>query len=225
MMKIATVLGVATMLVLPSWSIAQKSSKPDSETQTKSPANAQSSSEARYEGGWLTTRQKKLDGTMRCIVKPLSASRWQGRFWGEWQRVPFDYTVEFENDDPKMQKSDAAQTAVRGKAVIDGADYDWAGDLGDAEFTIVFTGSRYDGSVKLARVKDDLPAASQEGRRGEKSTDRDAWRFTKYNGSWWYWMPGNYWVKWDGSKWKRHEPKLQIEPDAETGRRATTRNY
>jgi hypothetical protein len=51
--------------------------------------------EGTYEGAWTTTKNRKLDGTASCQVKQLSNGRWQGRFGGQWQQMPFDYAVEF----------------------------------------------------------------------------------------------------------------------------------
>src|SRR5437762_11493210 len=55
--------------------------------------------EGTYEGAWATKKNKKLDGTASCQVKQLSSGRWQGRFWGQWQQMPFDYSVEFRTDE------------------------------------------------------------------------------------------------------------------------------
>src|SRR5688500_17403677 len=47
-----------------------------------------------YVGTWKTTN-RKLDGAMTCAVKDLGDEKWQGRFFGIWQGVPFVYTVAF----------------------------------------------------------------------------------------------------------------------------------
>ena len=57
-----------------------------------------SKAEIYYEGPWVTTKNKQLNGTMTCQIKQLPSGHWQGRFWGVWQKVPFDYTVDFEAD-------------------------------------------------------------------------------------------------------------------------------
>ena len=62
--------------------------------------------EGRYSGTWVTTKNKKLDGTATCEVKQLSQDQWQGHFWGVWQHVPFDYTVEFGRDKVKKNGSE-----------------------------------------------------------------------------------------------------------------------
>ncbi len=36
--------------------------------------------------------------------------------------------------------------------------------------------------------------------------DLNAWRFANHNGSWWYWMPGDYWMTWNGTAWNRYVP-------------------
>ena len=125
--------------------------------------------EGRYAGPWVTTKNKKLDGTTNCEIKQLTNDRWQGRFWGVWQQVPFDYTVEFDRvkDPPERLETAQAKTTkkvdlktepfgipVAGKAMIDGASYDWIGRLARQQFNIEFTGSRYEGHLELTRVSE-----------------------------------------------------------------------
>jgi hypothetical protein len=132
------------------------------ELKTRSSA---SSGVARFEGAWNTTKFKKLDGTLSCQLKPLAKDRWQGRFWGVWQQVPFDYTVEFAEANDEKANPATAQTGssqpqgqrVRGTATIDGAHYDWVGNLTPARFDVQFTGSRYEGRMELKRVADQRP--------------------------------------------------------------------
>ncbi len=120
---------------------------------------------AYYEGPWLTTKNKKLTGTMTCQVTATSNGKWQGRFWGVWQQVPFDYTVNFTADKRAIESisSDAGSgEAVNGTAMIDGADYVWAGLLLPNEFKINFTGSRYEGHAELKRVAARTPPKQSE---------------------------------------------------------------
>jgi hypothetical protein len=94
-----------------------------------------------FEGQWHTTN-RKLDGTMRCIVTDLGNENWQGRFVGTWQGVPFDYTVKFSGP----------PSHLHGTANIDGADYSWTGEMGsDSQgfFKATFTGNRYLGNFDL----------------------------------------------------------------------------
>ena len=94
-----------------------------------------------YEGGWKTTN-RKLDGTMTAVVTQRGQQQWRGRFYGVWQGVPFDYTVNFAGP----------PNDLRGTAVIDGADYQWKGTLSDESprrFTGSFGGSRYTGYFEL----------------------------------------------------------------------------
>jgi hypothetical protein len=53
--------------------------------------------EGLYAGPWVTTN-RKLDGVINCRVKQIEPEHWQGHFWGVWQHVPLDYTVEFCGD-------------------------------------------------------------------------------------------------------------------------------
>jgi hypothetical protein len=128
--------------------------------------------EGRYSGPWLTTSTKKLDGTTNCEIKQTTNDHWHGRFWGEWQKVPFDYTVEFDrvkNPPAGLETAQAKITKnvdlksepfgipVAGKAMIDGASYDWIGGLTRDQFNIEFTGSRYEGHLELTRVPEKKP--------------------------------------------------------------------
>src|SRR3982750_102569 len=47
-----------------------------------------------YEGSWNTTN-RKLAGVMTCVVSQSGPQKWQGRFYGVWQGVAFDYKVPF----------------------------------------------------------------------------------------------------------------------------------
>ena len=117
------------------------------------PSSLSGAVDGRYEGSWVTTKNKKLNGTASCQVRQLGRDRWEGRFWGIWQQVPFDYKVEFAAAKAE-QNSAAVENAVRGTATIDGAYYDWTGTLTPTEFNIQFTGTRYEGQMELKRVAD-----------------------------------------------------------------------
>jgi hypothetical protein len=98
-----------------------------------------------YEGVWHTTN-RKLDGPMTCRVTRLGHEQWQGRFYGVWQGVPFDYTVRFSGP----------ATSLRGTATIDGADYVWTGAFGPQSprtFRGTFGGTRYEGYFALEERK------------------------------------------------------------------------
>jgi len=99
--------------------------------------SAQSDAERVYEGTWVTTN-RRLDGTMTCVVTDLGDNQWRGHFSGVWQGVHFTYKVDF-NGPPDN---------LRGRAVIDGADYEWTGEMGK-DFKATFTGNRYLGSFRL----------------------------------------------------------------------------
>jgi hypothetical protein len=194
--------------------------KPETQPGLSSPARDLLKNELRYEGKWVTTKNKKLDGTISCLVKPQGQDRWQGRFWGVWQQVPFDYTVEFtamksEQElwlaagnpraatatatdgnatsksptqseltaseppagsstskvspeiraalKPALMKPAAGvpsvgkpiENLVQGIATIDGANYQWIGNMTPSDFTIQFTGSRYDGHIEMKRVAEE----------------------------------------------------------------------
>ena len=98
-----------------------------------------------YEGTWNTTN-RKLDGPLTCRVTELGNEQWQGRFYGVWQGVPFDYTVRFSGP----------PSSLRGTATIDGADYVWTGAFGQTapgSFHGTFGGTRYEGYFTLQERK------------------------------------------------------------------------
>jgi hypothetical protein len=94
-----------------------------------------------YEGTWLTTN-RKLDGTMTCVVTEVGKNQWRGHFSGQWQGVRFAYTVPFSGPPERLH----------GTAVIDNADYEWTGTMTTGSpgwFQGSFTGNRYVGSFTL----------------------------------------------------------------------------
>lgn len=99
-----------------------------------------------YEGTWVTTN-RKLDGPMTCVVTDLGDNQWQGHFYGVWEGVDFSYKVKFTGPPEKL----------RGRAVIDGADYEWTGKIRPGpkgSFEGTFWGNRYLGSFTLKRKPD-----------------------------------------------------------------------
>lgn len=103
-------------------------------------ASGASAGELIYEGTWNTTN-RKLDGTMTCIITPVGKEEWKGRFYGTWQGVDFDYTVDFTGP----------PSALKGIATIDGAGYRWSARLEKKRFRANFNGDRYEGSFDLKR--------------------------------------------------------------------------
>jgi hypothetical protein len=104
-----------------------------------------------FVGPWKTTN-RPLDGQMTCVVRDLHNDQWQGRFYGVWQGVPFDYTVKFSGP----------RSSLKGTAVIDNADYTWTGAIDNespATFRGKFGGSRYTGHFVLKEKTPDKPAA------------------------------------------------------------------
>ncbi len=94
-----------------------------------------------YQGTWVTTN-RKLDGTMTCVVTALGSNKWRGHFSGVWSGQAFSYKVVFHGPPDKL----------RGQAVIDGANYTWTGEMREGPsgtFTGKFGGSRYTGHFTL----------------------------------------------------------------------------
>src|SRR5207237_1211733 len=56
-----------------------------------------------YEGTWLTTANRKLDGPITCMVTSLGENRWRGHFSGSWQGMQFSYLVDFEGPPDKLR--------------------------------------------------------------------------------------------------------------------------
>ena len=96
-----------------------------------------------YSGTWKTTN-RPLEGEMTCVVTPVAKDAWQGRFYGVWQGVSFDYTVDFVGPPSELI----------GTATIDGASYEWRGWIQRDRFKATFTGDRYEGSFDLERSPD-----------------------------------------------------------------------
>jgi hypothetical protein len=117
--------------------------------------------EGKYEGAWISTGGNSLDGIANCEVKQLSKDHWQGRFWGGSKQKPFDCTVDLSldkgDDHPpaagQQSKVKKGEVLVKGKAKIDGADHDFAGELNAGEFKIHVTGGQHEGSMLLKRVQ------------------------------------------------------------------------
>lgn len=66
-----------------------------------------------YYGTWVTTQGRQLDGTMTCVLTPTAKHRYNGRFYGVWMGVPFDYTVPITGPIQKLQG-----TAEKGKPLF-----------------------------------------------------------------------------------------------------------
>lgn len=100
-----------------------------------------------YEGKWVT-QNRPLDGVMRAEVTvdrlaPIPAQQvWNGRFYGTWQGVDFDYTVKFVGE----------ASNLTGTALIDGASYNWRAKIDHKTFIGTFDGSRYNGRFSLQRL-------------------------------------------------------------------------
>jgi len=106
-----------------------------------------------FAGPWKTTN-RKLDGTMTCIITPLANQQWHGHFYGTWQGAPFDYKVQFQGPPDDL----------RGTTVIDGANYNWRGRVDAQALRANFAGDLYEGSFELKRVK--LPVANAKNKTG-----------------------------------------------------------
>jgi hypothetical protein len=94
-----------------------------------------------YEGTWVTTN-RQLDGAMTCVVTDLDDNQWRGHFYGAWGGRQFSCEVDFRGPPDRL----------RGQAVIDGADYEWTGEMTrgtPGRFEGKFWGNRYKGYFTL----------------------------------------------------------------------------
>jgi hypothetical protein len=111
---------------------------------------------ATFEGPWRTTN-RKLDGVMNCVVTPMGKEKWQGRFYGVWQGVEFDYMVTFTGPPDEL----------KGSANIDGADYTWTGEITEKSpktFKGSFGGNRYAGYFEMKeRRAEKVKPANESG--------------------------------------------------------------
>jgi hypothetical protein len=96
-----------------------------------------------YHGKWATTSKRKLDGMQTAEVTYFGNNQWSGRFHGSWRGTKYDYTVSF----------NGPYNDLRGTAQIDGANYQWTGQISAEKFIIRFTGDRYTGWCDMKRVK------------------------------------------------------------------------
>jgi hypothetical protein len=104
-------------------------------------ASGATPSETTFRGPWHTTN-RKLDGVMTCTVTRVAEQEWRGRFFGSWNGVAFDHTVAFTGP----------PEAFSGTAIIDGAHYDWTGEISVSmprHFKGSFGGDRYAGWFDL----------------------------------------------------------------------------
>ena len=74
-------------------------------------------------------------------------------------------------------------------------------------------------AFSTVQAADQKPAASQKQTTTQKLTTnqrqsqrQDRWRYTFYNGEWWYWLPTNKWVYRRGSRWNAYDPKTFTYP-------------
>ena len=94
-----------------------------------------------YRGTWVTTN-RILDGKMTCVVTSLGPNKWRGHFSGSFDGRSFSYKVVFRGPPDNL----------RGQAVINGADYTWAGEMAKGSpgsFKGKFRSRRYRGHFSL----------------------------------------------------------------------------
>jgi len=53
------------------------------------------------------------------------------------------------------------------------------------------------------------PEPTAEASPATGATQGEAWRFKRHNNQWWYWLPTEKWVVWDGQAWVPYERRVQ----------------
>lgn len=62
-------------------------------------------------------------------------------------------------------------------------------------------------AVAEADPPEQVPAGQPQGQR---------WRYRFYHGRWWYWLPSERWVIWNGEKWIDHQPFVAVPQSSAT---------
>jgi hypothetical protein len=100
-----------------------------------------------YQGTWIN-RKYKTTGPLRCTVREKEGNRWKARFNGTFKGDPFTYTVEF------TAKKGEGKTDLKGKATLDGDQYEWTGQLKGVNFTVRYRSLKgYNGEFTLKESK------------------------------------------------------------------------
>jgi len=65
-----------------------------------------------------------------------------------------------------------------------------------------------------------VPAAEQGQAADQKQTTdqkqgQDQWRYTLYNGEWWYWLPADRWVYWRDGRWNAYDSGTFTSPTSD----------
>ena len=80
-------------------------------------------------------------------------------------------------------------------------------------------------SSAAAPAVDTQPAAasvSSAAPDGAPQTEAgQSWRYKRHEGLWWYWLPSEKWVIWNGGAWVPYSPKLFAELRSTPRRQAT----
>ncbi len=107
------------------------------------------------------TKYTKVQLRLDCKVVELGGGKWQATFEGECGR-PYKYTIQM----PGRQVGDVV--LFQGSADLgeqDGGVYDWIGRANEEEFVGFYTSRKYTGHFRLARPKQDKPAAPPDKAR------------------------------------------------------------
>lgn len=51
------------------------------------------------------------------------------------------------------------------------------------------------------------PAVASSDNGPKPEGGGETWRFRRHQGQWWYWLPSEKWVVWNGERWVNHVPQ------------------
>jgi hypothetical protein len=116
---------------------------------------AEDGESATYKGTWVN-RKMRSSGPLTCIMEQGEVgTEWKARFEGTFKNDPFKYDVTFDSAEGK------GKTDLKGKANVDGDEYEWTGTLKGDVLTIKYRSGRgYNGEFAMKKQKP--PAAKKK---------------------------------------------------------------
>lgn len=104
-----------------------------------------------FHGSWEASN-RPINGPMSCEFKSLGNYKYEARFYGIWQGVPFDYPVKFTGT-PVKQGDKIIKISLKGTATVDFVPYTWTGFADAENLTGTYTSHRYVGSFAMKGAK------------------------------------------------------------------------
>ena len=108
-------------------------------------AAEESAQSAVFQGTWVN-RKMRTQGPLRCTMEISDESEWSARFDGKFKSDNFKYDVKFD------AKKTGAKTDLKGKADVDGDEYEWIGVLKGDSLTIRYKSVKgYNGEFNMKK--------------------------------------------------------------------------